>query len=240
MEQIMVERAGSTLSIVLNDPESGNLITAEMGEALIALLDGIDGETKLVRLSSAGPDFCRGRKSPPLDRATATALEYRRVVAEGPLRLYTAFKTARAPIVGVVQGKAFGVGFALAALCDITFAADDATFAIPELAHGIVPTLVMSALIGRVPEKAIAGLVLRQNVISAAKAEALGVVTTVVPAARLAAEADATIELLGAAPLDAVHAIKEYLRTAPRMDPQSATAYAAALISTVLSSRRGH
>ena len=238
MGSLRVEAHDGTLSLWLNDPENGNSLTAEMGDEISAVLDGLDASIKLVRFSGAGADFCRGRTSPPLDRATATALDFRRVITEGPLKLYTALKEARAPIVGVVQGRAFGVGFALAALCDITIAADDATFAIPELGHGIVPTLVMSALIGRVPEKSIAALVLTQETISAERAQTLGVVTSAVPLAQLEAEAHNTIERLNKAPVDALRAVKEYLRTAPRMDPQAASAYAASLIATVQTSRR--
>jgi enoyl-CoA hydratase len=238
MPTLLVEHKDAVLHVRMNAPETGNSLTAEMGDAIIAALASFDEGTKAVRFSGAGADFCAGRTSPPLDRAAATALDFRRVIADGPLKLYAAFKDARVPIVGVVQGRAFGVGLALAALCDITIAADDATFAVPEMNHGILPTLVMSALVGRVAEKTIAGLVLTRATIGAAKAEALGIVTSVEPAATLDAAADRTIATLVSAPAAALQGVKEYLRSAPRMDPQAATAYAATLIATVQSSKR--
>lgn len=238
MPSLLIDRRDAVLHVRLNDPETGNSLTAEMGDAIATALESLDADIKVVRVGGAGADFCRGRTSPPLDRATASALDFRRVIADGPLRLYAAFKNARAPIVGAVQGRALGVGFALAALCDVTIAADDATFAIPELEHGIVPTLVMSALVGRLPEKTIAGLVLTRTTIGAAKAESLGIVTTVVAAGDVDAEADRVTAAIAAAPAAALHGVKEYLRTAPRMDPQAATAYAATLIATVQTSRR--
>ena len=238
MASLLIERHDALLDITLNDPESGNLITADAGDEIIAALSAVSTETKLIRLRGNGPDFCRGRKSPPLDRKTATALEYRSAIAEGPLALYDAFKAAKAPIMGIVQGKAFGVGFALAALCDITLAVDSATFCIPELDHGIVPTLVMSALIGKLSPKAIAGLVLMRKPIDAEAAAALGVVTSVHSADTLEAEVDAVTGAVLKAPADALHAIRDYLRVAPSMDPAGARAFAANLIATVLSSRK--
>lgn len=238
MESLIIARRDGVLEITLNDPENGNLVTAESGDAIVAALEAIEPGTKLVRFAGAGADFCRGRRSPPLDRAKATPLEFRRAIADGPLRLYNAFKNAAVPILGIVQGKALGVGCALAALCDVTLAADDAIFQVPELGHGIVPTLVMSALVGRVPEKAIAGLVLTRETIGAQKAEALGIVTRVVPAAALQAEGERVAASLAEVSAEALAAVKDYLRSAPRMDQAGATAFAANLIATVQTSRR--
>ncbi len=75
-----------------------------------------------------------------------TPLQMRHPIAEVPLTLYAAIKEARAPTLAIVQGEAIGVGCALAAVCDMTLAADNAVFQVPELNHNIAPTLVMWAL----------------------------------------------------------------------------------------------
>ena len=67
---------------------------------------------------------------------------------------YGAFRRCEIPVIGVVKGRAFGFGCAIAAVCDITLAADSAKFQVPEMAHNIMPTMVMSALVDRVPRKA--------------------------------------------------------------------------------------
>ena len=113
-----------------------------------------------------------------------------------PLALYGAVKEARAPTLAIVQGEAIGVGCALAAVCDMTLAADDAVFQVPELNHNIAPTLVMWALINRVPYKTAAYLVYSRERITAQRAEFLGVVTKVIPAAQLASEAEALSQSL--------------------------------------------
>ena len=111
------------LEISLNRPTEGNKITEEMGAQLVALLGNLSSECKLVLLRSNGEDFCTGRQSPQFDRSKATAVQFREIVAEGPLRLYRALRECRAPIVGVLQGKVHGVGCAIAALCDLAVAA---------------------------------------------------------------------------------------------------------------------
>jgi enoyl-CoA hydratase/carnithine racemase len=102
-----------------------------MSLAIERALSGAGADIKLVRLASTGENFCRGRKSPPIDTATATALAFRQTIAEGPLRLYRPSKHVERPFIGLIQGQAFGVGCALAGLCDLTIASETAEFAMP-------------------------------------------------------------------------------------------------------------
>jgi enoyl-CoA hydratase len=88
--------------------------------------------------------------------------------------LYGAFRNAKVPIIAVVQGRAVGLGCALAALCDITIASDRARFQLPEMSHRIMPTIAMSALVDRVPRKAATYLVYSTQEIDAQKALTLG------------------------------------------------------------------
>lgn len=234
---LAVTDRGEVIDLVLSDPERGNLITEETGAAMAGALAAVGPEVKLVRLEAEGPDFCRGRQSPPIDRATATAMDFRSAIAAGPLRLYAAFRECPAPILGVVRGKAFGVGCALAGLCDITLASEDATFAIPEMNHNIPPTLVISALADRVPYKTLIRLILLREPVTAAEAQAAGIVSQVVPphdmdTACAAAEAS-VLECTAAA----LRGVKEFMRSAPALEPAARASLASTLIATVQASR---
>jgi enoyl-CoA hydratase len=234
---VIVEQRDSSIDITLNRPEVGNLIDNDMGAQLIEVLAGIGPEIKLVRVTAEGEDFCRGRESPTFDRSKAKARDFRKLVADPALQLYNAFRDSRAPTLGVIKGQASGVGCALAALCDLSIASDDAVFRVPEMDHGIPPTLVMSALLGKTPYCGIAYLVLSREPISASQAMAWGVVSKVVAADNLAAEVLALTNRLLECPAASVQAVKEYLRSASRMDTVGATSLAANLIAAVLSSR---
>lgn len=233
---VLIGRRGDVLDITLNRTASGNLITADIGKAIIAALAEVGSDLKLIRLQSNGADFCRGRESPAIDRATARAREFREKIAEPALALYAALINARAPILGVVQGQASGVGCALAALCDLSVAGESATFQIPEMNHGIPPTLVMSVMVGRVPLNAISQLVLTREPIPASRARELGIVGELAPDAGLVAKADAMEARLLESPALSLQAVKEYARLAPGMDQAGKISLAANLISTVLSS----
>jgi enoyl-CoA hydratase/carnithine racemase len=235
---VLFEAHADRLDVVLNRPHEGNLITNDMGLEIARVLRDVGPEVKLIRLRGNGANFCKGRQAPQIDREKSTALDLRHPVAEVPLALYAAVKEARAPTLAIVQGEALGVGCALAAVCDLTIAAEDAIFQVPELDHNIAPTLVMWALINRASYKATAHLVFTRERVTARHAEALGLVTKVVAPAKLASEAEALTQSLLSRAAASLQGIKEYLKFASRMDPASATAFSSVLNAAVSSSQR--
>ena len=236
-QDILTRRNGAVLEITFNRPDDGNAATDEMAAELTRLLNEAGQSSNLVLLRGAGKDFCIGRASMgrPRPAGPLEALERRRST-EVIFDCYTAFRRSPVPIVGVVQGRALGFGCALAGLCDITLASDAAAFQIPEMTHNIMPTMVMSALVDRVPRKALTYLVWSSALISASRALQAGIASDVVPAAKLEEELDRLTTALLRAPRPALLAVKEYARTAPGMDLQGAVDFARNLHATVNSS----
>jgi enoyl-CoA hydratase len=237
-EAVLIERTGDVLDIVLNRPEQGNVLSAAMSEAMIDALGKIDDTTKLVRLRSNGADFCGGRESPMPGADTQPSAEtLRRVVAAPPLALYDAIKAVPVPVLGVVRGRAIGVGCALAGVCDVTLAAADAVFQIAEMERDIPPALVMSALVGRVPHKTLAYMVLSRCRLDAQEALRAGLVSVVVAADQLDAQADLLSETLSKNSAVTLRAVKQFLQLAPQMPDTAISGFAQHLLATAISTR---
>jgi enoyl-CoA hydratase/carnithine racemase len=94
----------------------------------------------------------------------------------------------------------------------------------------------MWAFLNRVPYKTAAYLVYTRERIGAQRAEALGLVTKVVPAGGLMSEAEALSQSLLSRRAPALQGIKEFLKHSSRMDPASAVAYSSALNATLTAS----
>src|SRR5580658_3178478 len=135
---IATKQNGQILEITIDRPDDGNKMTDDMARELTRLLLGAGESAELVVLRGAGRDFCLGRAASGPPPARAEALDRRRSF-DTIFDCYGAFRRSAVPIVGVVQGKAVGFGCAIAALCDITLAADVATFQVPEMGHNIFP-----------------------------------------------------------------------------------------------------
>jgi enoyl-CoA hydratase len=233
-DPVLMEKIGDVTSIMLNRPQSGNRQTDETWAQVTGMLNDAAQDSRLILFKGAGEDFCLGREAmgqpPPSPAPEAYNVRQR---SETIFNLYGAFRNARAPIIGIVQGRAVGLGCALAALCDITIASDKARFQFPETAHRIMPTIAFSALVDRVPRKAATYMIYSTAEIDARKALTFGLVSNVVPHQELDNDVTALVEHFKKMPLPAVLAVKEYARTAFDMGAQAATDFARNLHATV-------
>jgi enoyl-CoA hydratase len=236
-DQILTARKGPVLEITLNRPEIGNAASDAMAIELTKLLLSAGESAEIVVLRGAGEDFCVGRetmgKRPP--GASPEALELRRR-NDVVFNCYGAFRRCEVPVIGVVKGRAFGFGCAIAAVCDITLAADTARFQVPEMNHHIMPTMVMSALVDRVPRKALTYLVWSTAIVTPARAREAGIVSEVFPAAELDGAVEALCAQIMKAPRPARVGCKDYARTALDMDVTGAVDFARSIHAVINSS----
>jgi enoyl-CoA hydratase len=231
-EAILEEKTGDITTIILNRPEVGNRQTDATWNQLTQMIHAAAKQSRLIVFKGAGNDFCLGREAmgQPAPALEAYSMRER---SETIFDLYGAFRASRVPILGVVQGRAVGLGCALAALCDITLASEKARFQLPEMAHNIMPTIAMSALVDRVPRKAATFLVYSTQEIDAYKALMFGIVSNVVPAGELEDAVAGLVEGVKKTPLPALLAVKEYARSAFSMSTQAANDFARNLHATV-------
>jgi enoyl-CoA hydratase len=193
---------------------------------LADLVEKEGSKVRLIVLRGAGKDFCVGRNSMGKPRPAGLDALQTRGISDHVFRCYGLFRACNAPIVAVVKGQAAGFGFALAAAADVTIAADTARFSIPEFSHGIMPTMVMSSMIDRVPLKALMYHVWTSKEISAVKAMEIGAVSEVVPEAELDATVQAFIDRMLHFKRPAVLAVKEYGVNAQAIDMSKAVSFA--------------
>lgn len=120
----------------------GNIVTAEMVGALRTGLETIadNPHLKLITIEGAGSDFSFGASIPEHapDRIGDVLPEMHRLIDD--------LLDAPAATAALVRGRCLGGGFELALACDFIFAADDATFGLPEIALGVFPPAAAALL----------------------------------------------------------------------------------------------
>ena len=243
MPDILTKQDGQILRITLNQPERGNAVSDQMVAELTSIIEAADKSSSVVVLRGAGSDFCVGRATMGQRPATEPDAFERRTFSDVVFNCYGAMRNAKIPIVAVVQGRALGFGCAIAAACDITLASDQAIFQVPEMAHNILPTMVMSSFVDRVPRKATSYLVYSQAEIGPERALSFGIVSDVFPAAKLDQAVETLCAAILKAPRPAIYGVKEYVKTAPDMAVSGAVEFARNLHATINSSgemRRKH
>jgi enoyl-CoA hydratase len=203
-DAVLLEPDGATATLWLDRPGRGNALGPELVEALEAALEvSLQAGARLIVLRGKGRHFCTGFDLSDLDTASEGDLALRVLRIELLLQRIHALPVAT---VAIAQGRVFGAGADLFAACDHRLALDDASFAFPGPAFGLV--LGTGRLAGLVGEGAARRLLLAGATLPAAEALALGLATQTLaedalPAALAAARAAAL--RLDAATVAALH-----------------------------------
>lgn len=232
-DDILTKQDGAILRITLNTPDRGNAVTDDNVRTLTTLIVDAPKTSDIVVLRGAGKDFCVGRAGMSARPTVEPTAFERRNFSDVVFDAYGAMRQCPIPIVCVVQGGAHGFGCAIAAACDITIASDQAKFSVPEMAHQIMPTMVMSSFVDRVPRKAMAYLVYSMFEVTPERALSYGIVSDVVPAAQLDAQVEKLLGAMLKAPRISLTAAKEYVRSGPDMPVAGAIEYARNLHATI-------
>lgn len=217
---LIFERSGAIAKITLNRPEKLNALSHDLLAELRVALDSIepDPELRVVVITGAGRAFSTGFDLSPGNSARDPLRDeaaFNRVIKlnfETLMRIWN----LRQPVIAAVNGHAIAAGSNLALICDITLAAERASFGEPEIRHyALSPLLLLPYLANN--SKALHYLYYTGDTIDAAEALRLGLVAKVVPGEELLAEAERIAERIAKVPGFAVQMTKRSIKGAYEM-----------------------
>jgi enoyl-CoA hydratase/carnithine racemase len=214
-------------TITIDREEKRNALDRATLVELEAALDaaGADPAVRVVVLRGAGERaFCAGADLEELlHHAT---LDESRAHFDGVARVITAMHRLRVPVVARVAGFALAGGMGLAVAADFTIAGESAVLGLPEIGLGLLP-LVVSAPVQRAlgSRKVLLDLVLTGRRLDAREALGLGLVTRVVPDAKLDAEVEELSRTLASLSPVALRLGKEAIYAACEMPYEQALRY---------------
>jgi enoyl-CoA hydratase len=211
-EFIAVEQKGRVGIITLNRPKQLNALSpelmAEVGTALRAF--GADAGIGAIVLAGSEKAFAAGA-----DITAMKDFSYMHAYLTDYVTGWEHFRGVRKPVIAAVAGYALGGGNELAMQCDIVIAADNAKFGQPEINLGVMPGYGGTQRLPRYTSKAKAmDLCLTARMMDAQEAERSGLVSRVVPLAKLMDEALAVAEKIAGYSAPVVMMIKESINRA--------------------------
>ncbi|MDA0332083.1 MAG: 2-(1,2-epoxy-1,2-dihydrophenyl)acetyl-CoA isomerase PaaG [Proteobacteria bacterium] len=220
-DTVLVESHGDWLQITLNRPDKLNCLNTQMHLALrAALQQAHDQAARAVLITGAGRGFCAGQDLG--DRRPGTAdwppdLQQTLNDYFNPnIKLITSLP---APVICAVNGVAAGAGASIALACDMVLAADSASFIQSFSKIGLVPDAGSSWILPRRIGMARAmGLALTATPLSAADAEACGLIWKRYDDDALLPAAQAMADQLAIGPTAAFAATKMLMRQAATTD----------------------
>ena len=208
---------------------SGRMIQ-ELTEAAGAL--GQDETVRAVILTGAGKSFCAGGDLGWMREQMEADSARRGAEARKLAMMLKALNEMPRPLIGAVQGNAFGGGIGLMAVCDTVIAADHARFALTETRLGLIPATIGPYVIARMGEAKARRVFMSGRMFDCVEAQQLGLVARAVPLADLHATAMAEASpYLACAPGAVAEAKALARRLGPRVDHAVIDASIAALVA---------
>ncbi len=199
----------------LNRPEKHNALSAQMIADLTAVAEKLaaDDTVRVVVLAAHGKSFCAGgdlgwmREQFEADRMQRMA-EARRLAM-----MLKALNELPKPLIGRVQGQAFGGGIGMMSVCDTVIAVEGAKFGLTEVRLGLIPATISPYVLARMGEGKARRVFMSARIFGAHEAKDLNLAANVVSAEELDTAVESEIRPYLAAAPAAVAASKALARS---------------------------
>lgn len=209
---IKTKRDGHILEVTLDRPKANaiDLATSRiMGEVFADFRD--DPDLRVALVTGAGDKFfCPGWDLKAAADGDAVDGDY----GKGGFGGLQELPRLNKPVIMAINGICCGGGLELALSGDILFAADHATFALPEIRSGTVADAASVKLPKRIPYHIAMEMLLTGRWLDASEAARWGMINHVVPADQLMTEARKMAALIASGPPLVYAALKEIVREA--------------------------
>ncbi|AVO37217.1 crotonase/enoyl-CoA hydratase family protein [Pukyongiella litopenaei] len=215
--------ARGVAALTLNRVEKHNAMSAQMIDELTGAAARLadDDAVRVVVLTGAGKTFCAGGDLAWMQVQMAADSETRFVEARKLAGMLNALNALPKPVIGALQGNAFGGGVGIASICDVAIGVDSLKMGFTETRLGIIPATIGPYVLARMGEANARRVFMSARIFGAEEAVRLGLLARAVPAGDLAAAVEAEVApYLSCAP-GAVAAAKRLARDlGPRIDAE--------------------
>ncbi|WP_414898181.1 crotonase/enoyl-CoA hydratase family protein [Rhodovulum sp. YEN HP10] len=231
--EIVIDGRG-VARLTLRRAEKHNALSSDLIAALTAAAGrlGADPSVRAVVLTGAGESFCAGgdlgwMKAQMQADGASRATEARKLAA-----MLRALNEMPKPLIGRVQGQAYGGGVGLIAVCDVAIGVETARFALTETRLGLTPATIGPYVVARLGAARARRVFMSGRRFDAAEAVGLGLLARAVPDAALEAAVEAEIApYLACAPGAVALAKAQVLSLGPRIDEAAIEASIAQLVA---------
>lgn len=228
-------------TLTLNRPERHNALNAAMIDELrrAAGLLAQDDHVRVVVLRGSGRSFCAGGDFRWF--AANTGLDRAGRVAQGRAlaAMLNDLNNLPKPLIGCINGPAYGGGVGMIAVCDLAIGAAEARFGLTEVRLGLLPATISPYVVARIGEANARAAMLSGTLFDAERAREIGLLTETVPGSGLTVRIEALVrEHLQAAP-GAVAATKRLIAYVNSHGMEESFAYTAERLADAWQTEEG-
>lgn len=227
-ETLLLEPHGdAVLQLTINRPTASNALNTQLGRDLVQAFEDdlppIPGLRCIVLTGSGEKAFCAGGDLKERRGMTDAQWAAQHLVFE---RMVRAMIGCPIPIIGAINGAAYGCGAYIAACCDFLYAAETARFALVEVTLGIMPGAGGTQTLPRaMGERRAKELLMTGRPFTAAQAKDWGLVNEVYPQQDLLPQVVATAQVIAQNAPISVRQVKQSMHRGLQMSLHDGLAF---------------
>ena len=169
-------------TLTLARPDKHNALNAQMIDELThaAAVLGADDAVRVVVLTGAGKSFCAGGDLGWMQDQMRADSPTRAREAGKLAGMLGALNRLPKPLIGRVQGQAFGGGIGMMAVCDVAIGVEGAKFGLTETRLGLIPATIGPYVLARMGEAMARRVFMSARIFEAGEAVTLGLLAKAV------------------------------------------------------------
>lgn len=181
MNYVKIVEHGLHCEVVLMRPDVRNAFNPEMIGEITKVFMELQNKKNLraVVLRGEGKVFCAGADLAWMQSMANYNFDQNQEDAQKLFEMFHAIERLNIPVLGLVQGAAFGGGLGLVAVCDYVVAEKDTQFCFSEAKLGIVPAVISAFVKNKTFLGQIKPYMLSAMIFNAQKACELGIINEV-------------------------------------------------------------
>lgn len=219
-ETIEIQRDKDVVTVILNRPEVHNAMNEKLMKELTSCFKELskDDKVRIIILTGKGKSFCAGADLNWMKSMAKYSKEENIKDSRLLLDLYEVIYSCPKPVIGRVNGHAFGGGLGLFAVCDIVIAIPDCKFAFSEVKLGIIPAVISTYIVRRIGLSNMKRLFITGERFNSEYANEIGLIDYVVPEDEIDERIQNYVELLRSSGPNAIKEVKKLVDACEKMD----------------------
>jgi methylglutaconyl-CoA hydratase len=218
-DTIEIQREKDIVTIYLNRPEVHNAMSEQLMKDLTSCFLDLynDEKTRIIILTGKGKSFCAGADLNWMKSMVNYSKEENIKDSKLLVSLYDSIYNCPKPVIGKVNGHAFGGGLGLFAVCDIAIAVPDCKFAFSEVKLGIIPAVISSYIARRVNISTMRRLFITGERFNSEYAKEIGLIDYVVSEGEIDKKIEFYIKILSSSGPIAINEVKKLFDSYKKM-----------------------
>ena len=240
-ENIEIIRDKDIVKIILNRPNVHNAMNEQLLKELTSCFKELstDKKTRALILTGNGKSFSAGADLNWMKSMVNYSKEENIKDSKLLLDLFETIYNCPKPVIGYINGHAFGGGVGLVAVCDITIAPPDIKFAFSEVNLGIIPSVISTYIVRRIGISNMRRLFITGERFDSNYAKKIGLIDYLIPNEEIENEIQKYIKIIKSSGPNAIIEIKKLINKYENLEIEDYKKYTVEKIAELRISEEG-